>query len=174
MKKQSVLLLIVITIFAMLFLAACGTSSTPTAEPTAPPVEPASEEPTAEEPAANETETTGEPTAEPDPGNEGPTLGENGVPTDIPLIDGFYDLKTEANHARIIYKVLGTNQDVVAFYVTALPEAGWDQMLGADSTIGALGTMGRKNAKTDKLTINLSFNPNGNFVSVVIDIFRAK
>jgi len=169
MKKQSVLFLIVLTLLAMLLMTACGTPpATSQAEPTAPPSsgsETGTEEPAAEEPAT--TETVGEETS-----SGGPTLDENGVPTDVPLMAEMYDLRVEAESTRIIYKVVGTVEDVVTFYQTELPLLGWDKVLGADSAIGAMGAMGRQNAQSDKLSVSLSFNPNGNFVTVIIDIHR--
>jgi len=172
MKKQSVLFLIVITILAMLFIAACGGSSPATnqPQPTAPPTsnsETVNEEPTAEELAT--TDTGGEET-----GSDGPTLDENGVPSDVPLMPAMYDLHVEVNNTHITYKVDGTIQEVVDFYTAELPAMGWNKILGADSAFGSMGTLSRQNDQTDKLSILLSFNPNGNYVNVNMDVIRAR
>ncbi|GAB4581945.1 MAG: hypothetical protein Fur0022_46970 [Anaerolineales bacterium] len=178
MKKPSVFLLIIL-IFTMLLITACGGGDAPAAEPTSPPVveEPAAEEPVVEEPAAEEpaSEETGsgeEPAAE-EPMTEGPALDENGVPTDVPVPEAAYDLRVEANNTRISFKVDGTIQDVVAFFQEQLPTLGWTEVLGADSAIGSMGTLGRQNEQLDKLSINMSFNPNGNFVNITMDVIRA-
>lgn len=189
MKKPSFLLLIVVTILAMALMTACGGGNPATAESSAPTTseetvveepaaeEPAAEEPAAEEPAAEETpvgEGTGgeEPVAE-EPAPEGVALGENGVPVDVPLPEAAYDLRVEANNTRITFKVDGVLQDIVTYFQEQLPTLGWTETLGADSAVGSMGTIGRKNATEDKLSINMSFNPNGNFVTVTMDVIRA-
>ncbi len=173
MKKQSVLSLILILIL-MFFVAACGGSNAPVAEPTAVPEEVVAEEPTAEESAVEEPATPVPSGGGEEPVEEVPALDENGVPTDVPLMDGLYDLRVEANNTRIIYKIDGTIEDVVTYYQAELPTLGWGQTLGADSAVGAMGMIGRQNEKLDKLSMNLIFNPNGNFVIVTIDVIRAR
>jgi hypothetical protein len=178
MKKQTLLFLIGVTIFAMLFTTACGSSATAVAEPTTAPAveepaaeEPAAEEPVAEEPAAEEP-VAEEPAAE-EPASEEIGLDENGVPLDVPVPEAAYELRVEANSTRITYKVDGTIQDVATFFQEAFPALGWNKTLGADSAIGAMGTLGRQNDALDKLSVNMSFNPNGNFVLVTMDVIRA-
>lgn len=173
MKKQSFLSLILILIL-MLFMAACGGGNAPVAEPTSPPAEVVGEEPTAEDSAVEEPATPVPSGSGDEPVENTPALDENGVPTDVPLMDGLYDLRVEANNTRVIYKVEGTIQDVVAYYQAELPTLGWNETLGADSAVGAMGTIGRQNEKLDKLSMNLIFNPNGNFVIVTIDVIRAR
>lgn len=173
MKKSFLYLVIVVSISALV-IAACGSKATPTAAPTsAPQAEPVQEEPT----AVVVEEITGETTGEEAPTEETPAetvaLDENGVPTDVPLPEAAYELRVEANHTRISFRVDGTIQDIVSYFQDALPGLGWNKTLGADSAIGAMGTLSRQNDALDKLSINMSFNPNGNFVSVTMDIIRA-
>lgn len=184
MKKPSFLLLSVVMILAMVFVTACGGGNAPTEEASAPTTSeetvaeepaaeaPAAEEPTAEAPAVEETSAGEEPAAE-EPAPEGVALGENGVPVDVPLPEAAYDLRVEANNTRITFKVDGALQDVVTYFQEQLPTLGWTETLGADSAVGSMGTIGRKNATEDKLSINMSFNPNGNFVTVTMDVIRA-
>jgi hypothetical protein len=178
MKKQFILFLIVITVLAMVSMTACGGSSAPPSDQAEPTAETSSgSEATVEEPSGNEgtggeapigQETSGEA-----PDSEGPTLDENGVPTDVPIMAAMYDLRVEANNSRITYKVDGTIQEVVDFYTAEFESFGWNKILGADSAFGAMGTLSRQNDQLDKLSILLSFNPNGNYVNVTIDIIRA-
>jgi hypothetical protein len=178
MKKLSLFILIVVTILTMLLMAACGGSSAPPAEASSPSSveEPVAEEPVAEEPAAEEPvaeePAAEEPVAE-EPVTEDVAIGENGIPMDVPFPETAYDLRVEANNTRITFKVEGTIQDVAAYFQEALPGLGWNKTLGADSAIGAMGTLGRQNDALDKLSINMSFNPNGSFVLVTMDVIRA-
>jgi hypothetical protein len=174
MKKPSFFLLIVIMIMTILFAAACGGSGE-TPAPTNPPAPTTSSEGAdAQEPSGSETgaetepDETGEETVA-----DGPALDDRGVPLDVPVSGAAYDLRVEANSTRIVYKVDGTIQEAVDFYVAEFPSYGWDQISGADSAVGAMGTLSRKNEAGDTLSILLSFNPNGNFVIVTIDIIRA-
>lgn len=181
--KKPFLYLVTVVVFGALVIAACGSKATPAPAPTDVPAASSvqAEAPT-EAPAAQETgdettgdtgsETGGEPTAEAAPA-DAVQLDENGVPSDVPVPDAAYDLRVEANHTRISFKVDGTIQDVVAFFQENVPALGWNKTLGADSAIGAMGTLGRQNDALDKLSINMSFNPNGNFVSVTVDVIRA-
>lgn len=189
MKKPSFLLLIVVTILTMIFMTACGGSNSPAEETSASTTseetvaeQPAAEEPAAEQPAAEEPTseaapaengTTGEQPAAEEPTPEGVALNENGVPVDVPMPEGAYDLRVEANNTRITFKVDGALQDVVTYFQEQLPTLGWTETLGADSAVGSMGTIGRKNGTEDKLSINMSFNPNGNFVTVTMDVIRA-
>jgi len=177
MKKPSYLLLIGMITIIMLLMAACGGGKPATVAPTSPPAvesneEPAEEQPAEEEPAAEEQPAEEEP-AEEEPMEEGITLDANGVPSDVPYPDTAYDLRVEANHTRISFKIDGSLQDVVAFFQAELPGRGWGTTLGMDSAVGSMGTIGRQNDVLDKLSINMSFNPNGNFVNITVDIIRA-
>ena len=193
MKRPTFFHLIVIITLTILFTAACG-GNRATQAPENPPApttsnegaggqEPADSETGSEETAPEETgntESGGEETGSESTNGEesstgdGPTIDERGVPSDVPVLDAAYELRSEANNSRVIYKIDGTIQEVVDYYIAELPAFGWNKVLGADSAFGAMGTLSRQNDPGDNLSILLSFNPNGNFVVVTIDIIRAR
>lgn len=100
-------------------------------------------------------------------------VDELGVPVDVPIVPGAYEIRSERENTRITYKVEGTIDDVVTFYQMELPTYNWTKMRGQDSAVGAMGSISRENENGDTIAILLSFNPNGNFVSVAIDILRS-
>ena len=183
MKRSTFFLLIVITVLTILFTAACGGNRATQAPENQPAPTTSNEGASGQEPANSETgseETAPEETGSTESGGEetatgdGPTIDERGVPSDVPILDAGYEIRAEANNSRVIYKVDGSIQEVVDYYIAELPAFGWNKVLGADSAFGAMGTLSRQNDLSDNLSILLTFNPNGNFVTVTIDIIRAR
>ncbi len=94
------------------------------------------------------------------------------VPEDVPIMDGGYNLDVIREGSQVNYTVDGDIETVMAFYQAELPLFGWEDTRAPDSAIGSIGNMSRKNAAGDSLTISLSYNGNGNFVTIQIAIIR--
>jgi hypothetical protein len=94
------------------------------------------------------------------------------VPADVPIMDGAYDMQVP-NELNITYKVKVQIKDVVAFYVAALPESGWDQMNNPDSVVGSMAQMARSKTNGDRITFSLQYNPVGEFSIVQIFLTRS-
>ncbi len=138
-------------------LAACGLKPKPTPKPT--PVVPASTEST----TSSGGEAATAPAAE-----SGPQ-----IPDDVPVMPGAYKLQVLRHGTQIVYQVDGTIEDVIAFYQQELEALGWQMAGPPDNAVGSIATMLRENQAGDKMSINLQYNPLGNFVSVNIAVVRA-
>jgi hypothetical protein len=107
--------------------------------------------------------------------NEEPTPEvelEGGIPEDLPLMEGAYQI--QAGHAgkNVSYQIDGTIEDVLTFYQEELPKFGWELSGPPDNAIGSIGTMLRENVAGDRLTINMQSNEVGGFVKLTIVISR--
>lgn len=96
----------------------------------------------------------------------------NEVPEDVPVMSGAYNLQVIRDASQVNYQVDGDIETAMAFYEENLPLSGWTNVIGADSAVGAIGSMSRENEAGDILSINMSYNQNGNFVILQIAISR--
>ncbi len=156
MKKHALWFSFFLIILALL-LSACGLKATPTPKPT--PVVPAS--------SGGESNTNGETEAAP-PTESGPQ-----VPEDVPVIPGAYKLQVLRHGTQVIYQVDGAIDEVLSFYQQELDKLGWQMAGPPDSAVGSIATMLRQNEAGDKLSINMQYNPLGNFVTINIAVVRA-
>ncbi|HSB65321.1 MAG TPA: hypothetical protein VLD65_02010 [Anaerolineales bacterium] len=101
-----------------------------------------------------------------------PTTAPPTVPSDIPIMAEATDLIIP-NELNITYHVTAPIKDVVDFYQTALPEAGWDQPTNPDSVVGSMAQMARTKANGDRITFSIQYNPVGEFTVVQIYLTRA-
>ena len=95
-----------------------------------------------------------------------------GVPDDIPIMEGSYDLQASSTGNNVSYQVDATVEEVVLFYQEDLPNFGWELAGPPDNAIGTIGTMLRENAAGDRLAINMQFNQVGGFVRLNMRINR--
>lgn len=154
-------LFVVVSLMLLTLLSACAPAATPTPKPTDAPLV-AADNPTAAPPA--------DATAAPE--DAGPVLGDNGVPTDMPLPQDYYDLKVARNGTQITYKINAEVQTAVDFYHNQLEPLGWEIKGPPDSVVGNIATMLRENEAGDRASINMQYNPNGSFTVITISINR--
>ncbi len=100
-----------------------------------------------------------------------PPLSEE-IPDDLPIIDGAYNVDVTSKGSNVQFQVDGDVETVLAFYQENLPNHGWEETRSPDSAIGAMGAMSRENEAGDSLTINMQYNPTGDFVVVQIALVR--
>ena len=116
----------------------------------------------------------GDPNATPTTVSEGPRTDAQGqaVPDDLPVIPGAYNLDVFSNGTQVNFRVDGSIENVMDYYVGALEENGWMPTRAPDNAIGVTGTMSRQNEAGDSISLNMSYNGNGDFVTVLIAISR--
>ncbi len=170
MNKRPRLFLIggVILLLALLF-SAC----TPDV-PTPPPSE-LTEGGLPEEQTAGETSevgTGGEETGSGD--SEAAATGLAALPEDIPVPRGAYDENISNDGIQINYKIAGTAEAVVAYFQENLPSAGWEFAGPQDTAVGNTALMLRSKPNGDRISINLQYNPAGEFTVVTMVVTRAK
>jgi hypothetical protein len=95
-----------------------------------------------------------------------------GVPDDIPIMEGAYELQSARSANNVTYQIDATVEEVVLFYQEELPQFGWELAGPPDNAIGTIGTMLRENAAGDQLAINMQFNQVGGFVRLNMRINR--
>ncbi len=115
-----------------------------------------------------------EPAADPDSGEEPPPVVEvtGGVPDDVPVMDGAYQLQVTRSGNKVLYQVDASVEEVIAFYQEELPKFEWEMAGPADNVMSFIGTMLRENVAGDRLAINLQGNDLGGFVILTISISR--
>ena len=121
-----------------------------------------------------EVQETAKPAADPDSNEEPPPVVEDpgGVPDDVPVMDGAYQLQVTRSGNNVLYQVDASVDEVVAFYQEELPKFEWEMAGPPDNAIGSIGTMLRENAAGDRLTINMQGNDLGGFVRLTITVSR--
>ncbi len=127
-----------------------------------------------ETPEVQETAKPAETAADPDSDEEPPPVVEvsGGVPDDVPVMDGAYQLQATMSGNNVLYQVDATVDEVVAFYQEELPKFEWEMAGPPDNAIGSIGTMLRENAAGDRLAINMQGNDLGGFVRLTITVSR--
>ena len=60
----------------------------------------------------------------------------------------------------------------MTYYATELEALGWTPTRAPDSAIGVIGAMSRQNEAGDVISLTLSYNANGDFVTVLIAVSR--
>lgn len=101
-----------------------------------------------------------------------PTKAPASIPSDVPIMADATDLIIP-NELNITYHVAAPIKDVVAFYQTALPEAGWEEPTNPDSVVGAMAQIARTKTNGDRITFSIQYNPVGEFTIVQIYLTRA-
>lgn len=154
-------LFVVLNLMLLTLLSACAPAAPATPKPTDAPLV-AADNPTAVPESNGATA----------PEKTGPVLGDNGVPTDMPLPQDYYDLKVARNGTQITYKINAEVQTAVDFYHNQLEPLGWEIKGPLDSVVGNIATMLRQNEAGDRASINMQYNPNGSFTVITISINR--
>jgi hypothetical protein len=95
-----------------------------------------------------------------------------GLASDIPIMEGAYQLQVMRNGNSVIYQIDSDTQTVVKFYEDNLPNYGWELAGPPDSAVGSIATMLRENKDKDRLTINMQENTLGGFVKLTISVVR--
>ena len=115
-----------------------------------------------------------DPNATPTGVSEGPRVDGEGevVPDDVPVIPGAYALDVFSSGTQVNFKVDGSIEAVMEYYSTELAAIGWTATRAPDSAIGVIGAMSRENEAGDKISLTLSYNSNGDFVTVLIAVSR--
>ena len=98
---------------------------------------------------------------------------EGGIPEDLPMMEGAYQIQAGHSGKNVSYQIDGSVEDVLTFYQGELPKFGWELTGPPDNAIGSIGTMLRENGAGDRLTINMQANEVGGFVKLTIVISRA-
>ncbi|NPA92371.1 MAG: hypothetical protein GXO56_01650 [Chloroflexi bacterium] len=95
-----------------------------------------------------------------------------GVPEDVPLMPGAYDIQVlRANHL-VVYRVRAPLGTVLRFYQSALAQEGWQQPAMSDPVVGYVATLLRFKPPGDKLVLNLRYEVKGGYVVVSISVTR--
>ena len=115
-----------------------------------------------------------DPNSTPTAVGEAPVADSQGesVPEDVPIMPGAYDLDVVRSGTQVNYTIDGDIQSVMDFYAEELEALGWMPTRAPDSAIGAIGTMSRENEEGDVISLNMSYNQNGDFVLVQIAVSR--
>lgn len=95
------------------------------------------------------------------------------VADDIPVPQGAYEDKISSDGLQIIFKVAGDPEGVVAYYQENLPASGWEMAGPQDTAVGNSALMLRAKPNGDRISINLQYNPNGQFTVVTMVVTRA-
>lgn len=167
MRRARLSIRYILLAFVLLIAAACTPTRVPVEEATLPAeaegevtaeVEPTQPEETPqEEPALTEVPTT-----------------ESGVPADVPIMEGAYNLQVARGGTTIFYQIDAKVEEVVAFYQAELPNYGWDMAKNPDTAVGSMALMLRENEAGDRINLNMQYNPLGEFVRLTITISRAQ
>lgn len=160
-------ILCVLLSLLLLFAVACTPSRVPVEEATLPA---GGEIEATEEVAPTE---EGEATPEQPELTEVPTT-ESGVPADVPIMEGAYNLQVARGGNNIVYQVDASVDEVVTFYQEELPKYGWNTTRNPDTAVGSTALMLRENDAGDRINLNMQYNPIGDFVRLTITIARAQ
>jgi hypothetical protein len=155
MKNRKIYLLMGFILVLMIVLSACAKEETPTPRADAFATQPNTEEVT----------TAGGETAEPPPQDED-------VPEDLPVPELAYNVKVARDGQFISYEIDGSIENIAGYLQEALLDYGWDIEVSPDSIVGAMATMMRNNEAGDLLSISMSYNNNGDFVTVQNNVIR--
>lgn len=167
MRKARFSMLGVFLSLLLLFAVACTPTRVPVEEATFPAE---TEAGVTEEVAPPE---EGEATPEQPELTEVPTT-ESGVPADVPIMEGAYNLQVARGGNNIDYQVDASIEEVVGFYQEELPKYGWLPTRNPDTSVGSMALILRENEAGDRINLNMQFNPLGEFVRLTITIARAQ
>ncbi len=151
MKSNKYIILLVLVLTLLIMLVGCSKGQTTTA-----PVE--NPEATQETVLATEV---------PDVVTQAPS----GVPEDVPIYPDSTDVQV-ANQNNVAYKANGSIEDVGDFYISELPNYGWDVVNNPDSIVGNMAQITRSNANGDRIALSLQYNPVGDFTVIQIYLTR--
>jgi hypothetical protein len=93
--------------------------------------------------------------------------GEDGVRSDIPVIENAYKIQVSRAGYNINFQVDGTIDEVFSYYQEELARRGWQQMTASDSVSGPRGSLVR-DKEDARLSMNFQENTIGGFVVVAI------
>lgn len=99
---------------------------------------------------------------------------ESGVPADVPIMEGAYNLQIARGGNNIVYQVDASVDEVVTFYQEELPKYGWQPTRNPDTSVGSMALILRENEAGDRINLNMQYNPLGEFVRLTITIARAQ
>lgn len=99
------------------------------------------------------------------------TQAPSGVPEDVPIYPDLTDVQV-ANQNNVAYKANGSIEDVGDFYISELPNYGWDVVNNPDSIVGNMAQITRSNANGDRIALSLQYNPVGDFTVIQIYLTR--
>ena len=170
--KKILINVLVLAIMFTLFSAAC--SSGPPTVTVAPPGQDdgsGAAEPT-QAPASSDE--ASDPTEETEIEQEPIPVDERGIPLDIPIMEGAYDIQVSLSRSGvdINFRVDMSVEDTVAYFQENLPTMGWMETTSKDTAFGALGSMARINEAEDNMALSMNYNPGGEFTQVVVSVSR--
>jgi hypothetical protein len=172
--KKIALLLMLGTVF-LLIASACQSKPAPSSGPAQADVQPthpsaagSNVEVQKEEAVGNDAEVVD---ASPEP--TALALSESGAASDIPIPEEAYKLQVMRKGNSVHFQIESTIDEVVGWYQQELPKYGWELAGPPDSAIGAMATMLRENAGSDRMTINMQANELGGFINITLQVSRS-
>ncbi len=97
-----------------------------------------------------------------------------GVPEDVPLMPGAYDIQVLRANRLVVYRVHAPLGTVLRFYQSALTQEGWQQPAMSDPVVGYVATLLRFKPPENKLVLNLRYEIKEGDVVVSISVTRGE
>ncbi len=95
-----------------------------------------------------------------------------GMPEDVPLPPGAYDVQVQRAGYLVIFRVKAPLGKVLAFYQQMLPRYGWQGDPVDDRVVGYVATLVRAKPAGERLMLNLHYDVRGGFVVVAVSVAR--
>ncbi len=95
-----------------------------------------------------------------------------GVPRDVPLMPGAYDVQVQKAGTLVVYRVKALLGEVLKYYQETLPHYGWQQTAAQDTVVGYAAKMARAKPGGDRVVLSLRYDVHGHFVTVAVSIAR--
>ncbi len=113
---------------------------------------------------------TAAPTPSPSPLRPPPHVA--GVPEDVPLMPGAYDVQVQKAGTLVVYRVKVLLGEVLDYYQEVLPRYGWQQTAAKDTVVGYVAKLARAKPTGDRVVLSLRYDVRGHFVTVAISVAR--
>ncbi len=95
-----------------------------------------------------------------------------GVPEDVPLMPGAYDVQVQKAGTLVVYRVKALLGEVLDYYQEVLPHYGWQQTAAQDTVVGYVAKLARAKPEGDRVVLSLRYDVRGHFVTVAISVAR--
>ena len=95
-----------------------------------------------------------------------------GVPEDVPLMPGAYDVQVQKAGTLVVYRVKALLGEVLDYYQEVLPRYGWQQTTAEDTVVGYAAKLARSKPAGDRVVLSLRYDVRGHFVTVAISVAR--
>ncbi len=95
-----------------------------------------------------------------------------GVPDDVPLMPGAYDVQVQKAGTLVVYRVKALLGEVLDYYQEVLPRYGWQQTAAQDTVVGYVAKLARAKPAGDRVVLSLRYDVRGHFVTVAISVAR--